>query len=327
MKKYNVAVVGATGVVGTTFLRVLDEYNFPINELRLFASEKSVGKEVVFKGEQYYIKRLTLDSFNDIDFALFSAGASVSLEWAPIAEAAGAIVIDNSKAFRMNEDCSLIVPEINIEDYKNKRKIIANPNCSTIQSVIPLNALKKYGLKRVIYTTYQAVSGSGAKGIADYNNTINGGEGSFYPYNISKTCIPQIDVFLDNGYTKEEIKMIEETKKILHMPNLLVTATCVRVPILMSHAVSVVVELEKDFELENIIEDFNKQEGLVVLDAPKENIYPTTIHSTGNDMVYVGRIRKDLSNSKSLMFYCVADNIRKGAASNAVMIAKKIIEE
>lgn len=327
MKKYNVAVVGATGVVGTTFLSVLEEYNFPIKNLHLFASEKSVGKEVLFKGEKHCIKSLSKDSFNDIDFALFSAGANVSLEWAPIAEEAGAIVIDNSKAFRMNDDCSLIVPEININDYKEKRKIIANPNCSTIQSVIPLNALKKYGINRVIYTTYQAVSGSGSKGINDYMNTINGEKEKFYPYNISKTCIPQIDSFLDNGYTKEEIKMVEETKKILHLPNLMVTATCVRVPILFSHAVSVIVELEEEFELDKIREDFINQEGIVLLDNPMENIYPTAISSTGNDMVYVGRIRRDLSNPKALMFYCVADNIRKGAASNAVMIAKKIIEE
>ena len=326
MKKYNVAVVGATGVVGQMFLNVLAEYNFPIDNLYLFASERSEGKKVLFDGKEYVIKSLSEDSFKDVDIALFSAGASVSLKWAPIAEASGAIVIDNSKAFRMDDDCSLIVPEININDYIGKRRIIANPNCSTIQSVIPLNALKKYGLKRVIYTTYQAVSGSGSKGINDYYNTINGEDENFYPYNISKTCIPQIDSFLDNGYTKEEIKMIEETKKILHLPNLAVTATCVRVPILYSHAVSVVVELEEEFNVDQIRKDFANQEGLVVLDDCLNGIYPTSIASNGNDMVYVGRIRKDLSNEKSLMFYCVADNIRKGAASNAVMIAKKIIE-
>ena len=326
MKKYNVAVVGVTGVVGQMFLKVLAEYDFPIKNLYLFASERSEGKKVLFDGKEYVIKSLSEDSFKDVDIALFSAGASVSLKWAPIAEASGAIVIDNSKAFRMDDDCSLIVPEININDYIGKRRIIANPNCSTIQSVIPLNALKKYGLKRVIYTTYQAVSGSGSKGINDYYNTINGEDENFYPYNISKTCIPQIDSFLDNGYTKEEIKMIEETKKILHLPNLSVTATCVRVPILYSHAVSVVVELEEDFSIEQIREDFKNQEGLVLLDDCLKGIYPTSIASNGNDMVYVGRIRKDLSSEKSLMFYCVADNIRKGAASNAVMIAKKIIE-
>lgn len=324
---YNVAIVGATGMVGQTFLKVLEEYKFPINELRLFASEKSSGSTVLFNGKEYAIQTLNKNSFNGINFALFSAGAAVSLQWAPLAEASGAIVIDNSKAFRMNDDCSLIVPEININDYKNKRKIIANPNCSTIQSVIPLNALKKYGLKRVIYTTYQAVSGSGIKGVNDYQNTINGENESFYPYNISKTCIPHIDQFLDNGYTKEEMKMIEETRKILHMPNLNVTATCVRVPIVFSHAVSVVVELENEFDLDIVREDFKNQEGLILLDDPINNIYPTSISSNGNDMVYVGRIRRDLSNPKSLMFYCVADNIRKGAASNAVMIAKKIIEE
>jgi len=327
MKKYNVAIVGATGLVGQTFLRVLEEYQFPINKLKLFASERSVGKEIIYCGKPHYIEALSKEGFADIDFALFSAGAQVSLEWGPIAEEAGAIVIDNSKAFRMNEDCSLIVPEINIDDYKSKRKIIANPNCSTIQSVLPLNALKKYGLKRVIYTTYQAVSGSGMKGIEDYKRTQNGEQNAFYPYNISKTCIPQIDSFLDNGFTKEEMKMIDETRKILHMPDLCVTATCVRVPVEMSHAVSVIVELEKPFDLDEVRNDFASHEGIVLVDDVQNSIYPVSTLSNGNDMVYVGRIRRDLSAPNSLMFYCVADNIRKGAAANAVMIAKKIIEE
>jgi aspartate-semialdehyde dehydrogenase len=200
--------------------------------------------------------------------------------------------------------------------------LIANPNCSTIQSVICLNALKPFGIKRVIYTTYQAVSGSGHKGIMALEKLIN-----YYPYNIKETCIPQIDSFLDNGYTKEEMKMINETRKILNMPLLNITATCVRVPVVSSHAISVIVEFEEEFDLVDIFEAFNNQEGLIVLDNIEKNLYPTSINSMGNDNVYVGRIRKDLSNNKSLLFYCVADNIRKGAASNAVGIAIKIIEK
>lgn len=326
MKKYNLAIVGATGLVGSTFLKVLEEYDFPINELRLFASKKSVGKKILFRGKDYFVQELSKSGFTDIDFALFSAGASVSLEWAPVAEACGAIVIDNSSAWRMHDDCSLIVPEINIKDYLSKRRIIANPNCSTIQSVIPLNALKKFGIKRVNYTTYQAVSGSGQKGINDYRLCINGKDNQFYPYNIAKTCIPQIDDFTDNGYTKEEMKMVNETRKILHMPDLAVSATCVRVPVENSHAVSVLVELEKPFELSDVYAAFDEQEGLVVVDNPKQSLYPLSVLANDNDLVYVGRIRKDTAFNNSLLFYCVSDNIRKGAASNAVQIAKKIVE-
>ena len=324
---YNVAVIGATGVVGSMVLHLLAEKEFPINELRLFASERSAGREISFNDKIYEVEELNKDSFKNVDFAFFCAGSNIALEWVPIALESGSIVIDNSKVFRMNEDSSLIVPEINMNDFKGKGYVISNPNCSTIQSVIPLNALKKYGLKRVIYTTYQAVSGSGFKGIKEYYDTLNGLRESFYPYNINKTCIPQVDEFLDNGYTKEEMKMVDETKKILHLPYLNICATCVRVPVLNSHAVSVLVELEKDFEVNEIIEDFKNQPGLVVLDEPMKSIYPTSIASNGNDIVYVGRIRKDLSHPSSLLFYCAADNIRKGAASNAVMIAKRIIED
>ena len=260
------------------------------------------------------MKDIDFNSFKGIDFVFFCAGSDVANKWVNYALEAGCFVIDNSSYFRMRDDVSLVIPEVN---FSNVNKLIANPNCSTIQSVICLNALKEYGIKRVIYTTYQAVSGSGMKGI----NALENKNDNFYPYNISKTCIPQIDVFLDNGYTKEEMKMVMETRKILSLPNLDVSATCVRVPVMNSHAVSVVVELEQYCSLEMIREAFRKQDGLVLLED-----YPTSIHANGSDLVYVGRVRNDLSKPNSFLFYCVADNIRRGAASNAVKIALKIIE-
>ena len=313
IKRYNVGVVGATGLVGSTLLRCLEEYNFPVNLLKVFASKKSVGKEVIFKNKNYKIEELSSNSFIDLDFVFFCAGSDVSKRWVQIAIDSGCIVIDNSNYYRMNDSVGLIVPDVNFSD---KFSLISNPNCSTIQSVLCLNALKEYGLKRVIYTTYQAVSGSGIKGIKDLEEDI-----SYYPYNIKKTCIPQIDEFLDNGYTKEEIKMVNETRKILDMPNLDIVATCVRVPITNSHAVSVLVELEQEVSVEKIKESFEKQKGLVVIEP-----YPTTFNSNGTDLVYVGRIRKDLTKPNSFLFYCVADNIRVGAATNAIKIAIKFIE-
>ncbi len=327
MKNYNVAVVGATGLVGSTFLKVLKEYNFPIKTLTLFASERSAGKTVTYDGKEYVIQKLEKGCFDGIEIALFSAGGSVSTEWAPEAEKSGAVVIDNSSAWRMAEDCALIVPEINLNAFDSARKIVANPNCSTIQSVLPLKPLQEnFGLKRVVYTTYQAVSGSGQKGKNDLIRTLNGEEPEFYPYNISKTCIPQIDVFTDNGYTKEELKMVNETRKILDMPNLKVSATCVRVPVLNAHAVSIMVELEKEFTLDEVRNAFANQKGIVVVDDFKNSKYPVSTIANDNDAVYVGRIRKDLSCDNGLLFYCVSDNIRKGAAANAVQIAEALIK-
>ena len=327
MKKYKVAVVGATGLVGSTFLKLLWEYKFPIETLTLFASERSAGKKVAFGDGELTVQKLEEGCFDGIEIALFSAGGKVSEQWAPEAEKSGAVVIDNSSAWRMVKECALIVPEINLDHFDTARKIVANPNCSTIQSVLPLKPLQdNFGLKRVVYTTYQAVSGSGMKGKNDLANTLKGNAPEFYPYNISETCIPQIDVFTDNGYTKEELKMVNETRKILGTPNLPISATCVRVPVMNAHAVSVMVELEKPFTLEEVRKAFEAQDGIKVLDKPEESIYPVSTVANGNDLVYVGRIRKDLSCENGLLFYCVSDNIRKGAAANAIQIAKALIK-
>ena len=328
MKKYNVAVVGATGLVGRTFLKVLEEYNFPINNLILYASARSKGKVVTYCGKEYVIEELTKDSFDGVEIALFSAGGSISQEYAPIAESKGAVVIDNSSAWRMHEDCALVVPEINLDDIYTKRKIIANPNCSTIQSVLPLKPLSdKYGLKRVVYTTYQAVAGSGQKGVDDLRRTKEGQKPEFYPYDISNTCIPEIDSFLDDGYTKEEMKMVNETRKILHLENLPVSATCIRVPVEVCHGVMIQVELEKEFDLEEVKQVLASQEGIVLYDDPKNHIYPNSIVAKDKDQVFVGRIRKDISTKNGLLLYCVADNVRKGAASNAVQIALAMVKK
>lgn len=322
MNKYNVAVVGATGLVGRTFLKVLAEYKFPINNLILYASERSAGKVVEFCGKEYVVEELTENAFDNVDIALFSAGGGVSKKFAPIAANKGAIVIDNSSAWRMDDNCALIVPEININDAYNKSKIIANPNCSTIQSVLPLKALQdKFGLKKVVFTTYQSVSGSGQKGINDLENCLQGGKNNFYPYDIANTCIPEIDEFLEDGYTKEEMKMVNETRKILHDDNILISATCIRVPIKACHGVMMQVELEKEFSLEEVRNALNQQDGVVLYDDVKNHIYPNSIIAKDQDKVYVGRIRKDLASENGILLYCVADNIRKGAASNAVQIA------
>lgn len=324
MKKYNVAIVGATGLVGSTFLKVLEEEKFPINNLILLASSKSKGKKILYDGKEYEVEELTKDSFENVDIALFSAGGSVSLEYCPIAASKGAIVIDNSSSFRNRPDLPLVVPEVNPEDIRNYG-IISNPNCSTIQSIVPLKALEKFGIKKVNYTTYQAVSGSGMKGINDLKNTLEGKENEFYPYKISETCIPEIDSFLDDGYTKEEMKMVNETRKMLHMPNLPISATCIRVPVKNSHGVSIQVEFEKDFTLEEVRSLIANYPGLVLADDPKNHIYPVSTMANGNNKIYVGRIRRDLSTPKGLLLYCVSDNVRKGAAANAVQIAKYII--
>lgn len=323
---YNVAIVGATGNVGRKFLEILEERNFPVKELYLFASKRSAGKTLKFKGEDVLVEELCEGNIENkkIDFALFSAGGSVSLEFAPIFAKHGAVVIDNSSAWRMDKEVPLVVPEVNPEDVKWHKGIIANPNCSTIQAMVALKPLyDKYGIKRIVYSTYQAVSGAGIQGILD----LQEGTTKKFPYPILGNVIPHIDVFLDNGYTKEEIKMIEETKKILHDDNLRITATTVRVPVLNAHSESINVELNSEFELENVIDLFNNSKGIIVHDDVENLKYPTPLELSGKDEVFVGRIRRDFSLDNGLNLWVVADNIRKGAALNAIQIAEILINE
>ena len=322
----NVVIVGATGVVGKMFLKVLEEKKLNIDSYVLLASSKSKGKKVKFMDKEYIVEELTEHSFdnNRFQYALFSAGASVAEKYAKIAAQNGCIVIDNSSCFRMDKSVPLVVPQVNMEDAYDNFNIISNPNCSTIQAVIPLKVLDdKYKIKRVIYSTYQAVSGAGKKGIDDLlNNTTEK-----FQYPIVNNCIPQIDVFLDNGYSKEEMKMIEETRKILKKPRLPVTATCVRVPVLNCHSESISVELEYDFKIDDIKSLLNNSKGIIVLDDIKREIYPINTFVTGTDEVYIGRIRRDFSVENGINFWCVADNIRKGAASNAVEILENILKK
>ena len=329
-KKVNVAVVGATGKVGETFIKVLQERNFPVDKIYFFASAKSAGKEIEFAGKKYKVEELTEQSFDDkeIELALFSAGGGTSKKFAPIAASKGIKVIDNSSQWRMYDDIALIVPEVNFDDLeKYSSNIIANPNCSTIQSVLPLKVLdEKFKIKRIIYSTYQAVSGSGYKGVRDLEEGIKGNPPTNYPHPIYNNCLPHIDDFLDNGYTKEEEKMINETRKILSKPELKVTATTVRVPVFNSHSVSINIEFEKSFEMSEIFDELSKVENLVIVDDVKNNKYPMPIDATGSDSVFVGRIRRDFSVDNGINLWTVADNVRKGAASNAIQIAEKLFQ-
>ena len=329
MKKYNVAIVGATGLVGQTFLKVLKERNFPVEKLYLYASARSAGKTVNFVDKDYTVIELKDENIkDDIDVALFSAGGSMSKEYAPKFKAKGAIVVDNSSAWRMEKDIPLVVPEANPEALDGHNGIIANPNCSTIQVMPVLKVLAdKYGLKRVIYSTYQAVAGSGQKGIDDLEANLKGEPSKNYPHQIAFNLLPHIDSFLDNGYTKEEMKMVEETRKILGLPDLKVTATCVRVPVKMGHAVSVNVELEKSFDLKDVFKAFEEKEGVIVKDDVSKNVYPMPIEAEDTDEVYVGRIRRDESVENGLNLWVVADNIRKGAATNTIQIAETLIKK
>ncbi|CAG7840130.1 aspartate-semialdehyde dehydrogenase [Clostridium botulinum C] len=326
--QYNVAVVGATGMVGNKFIEVLAQRNFPIKNLYLFASKKSAGKILKFKDKDIIVEELKEDNIKNkqIDFALFSAGGSVSLEYAPIFAKYNAVVIDNSSAWRMNPDIPLVVPEVNPEDIKLHKGIIANPNCSTIQAVVALKPLyDKYGIKRVVYSTYQAVSGAGVGGFNDLKNGYNGEAPKKFPHPITGNILPHIDDFLDNGYTKEEMKMINETKKIFHDDNLKITATTARVPVFYGHSESINVELEQPFEIEDIFNLYQNADGVVLKDDVKNLVYPLPIDVEGHDEVYIGRIRRDFSLDNGLNLWVVADNIRKGAASNAIQIAEKII--
>ncbi|HEY5525357.1 MAG TPA: aspartate-semialdehyde dehydrogenase [Clostridium sp.] len=328
---YNVAIVGATGNVGRMFLKILAQRSFPINNLYLFASKRSAGTTMKFDGKDYVIEETCDETINSkngkIDFALFSAGGDASLEFAPKFAKIGAVVIDNSSAWRMDPKVPLVVPEVNPEDIKWHNGIIANPNCSTIQAMPVLKALHDtYGIKRVVYSTYQAVSGAGIQAIKDLEDGYKGIAPKKFPYPIAGNIIPQIDVFEENGYTKEEMKMIKETQKILHDATLRVTATTARVPVLNSHSESINVELNKEFEVSDIFKLLGSTKGVTVYDNVEELKYPTPLEVTGKDDVYVGRIRRDFSLDNGLNLWVVGDNIRKGAALNAVQIAELMIE-
>ena len=324
-----IAIVGATGLVGQTVLQVLEEKNLTDFKYELLASKRSQGKKIRFMNKEYEVEELTQNTFDKkIDYAIFVAGSEISKEYARLAVQKGTIVIDNSSYFRMDEDVPLVVPEVNPEDIKKHRGIIANPNCSTIQAVVALKPLDdKYKIKRIVYSTYQAVSGAGSKGIKDLENTLKGLKNEKFPYPIANNCIPQIDSFIANGYTKEEMKMINETRKILNNPQMKITATTVRVPILNSHSESINVEFEKDFEIEELKTLLSNSPSIVLQDDISKEVYPLAVATTGKDEVYVGRIRRDDSIESGINMWVVADNIRKGAASNAVQILELLINK
>lgn len=322
---YSIAVVGATGLVGSTMLELLERKNIPIKELTLFSSARSAGNEIQFKGKTYIVEELTEEKTSgSYDYVLMSAGGDTSLKFSPLFEQHGSVVIDNSSAWRMDPEISLVVPEVKPPSLS--RKIIANPNCSTIQSVGPLNILAEaYGLKRVAYTTYQSVSGSGWKGIEDLKRGERGEDPINYPHPIYNNVLPHIDVFQEDGYTKEEVKMIEETRKILDLPALPVTATCVRVPVTSAHSVAINVTLEKETSTEEIKALFNNNPYVTLEDDPKQNIYPMPVNAGGKEGIFVGRIRKDNSLPNTFHVWTVSDNILKGAALNAVQILEQLI--
>ena len=323
-----VAVVGATGMVGNVMLEVLREQNFPITELIPVASEKSVGNKIQFGGLEFTVVGLETAVSMKPDVAIFSAGGETSLEWAPKFAAVGTFVIDNSSAWRMDPDKKLIVPEINGDRLTENDKIIANPNCSTIQLVLALSPLHKaYGIKRVVISTYQSITGTGVKAVQQMENERVGKQGEMaYHYPIDKNCIPQCDVFIENGYTKEEMKLTNETKKILD-PRINVTATAVRVPVVGGHSEAVNIEFEKDFDLSEVRRLLHEQPGITLKDDPTTNSYPMPKYAEGKDDVFVGRIRRDESQANTLNMWIVADNLRKGAATNAVQIAHLLLKK
>lgn len=326
-KIYKIAIVGATGLVGRTALKVLEEKNFSNVEYTLFCSQKSAGMKLKFLGKEYITNELTEKSFDeDFDFAIFSAGGNTAKKFAPIASSKGCIVVDNSSAFRMCNDVPLVVPEVNPEQIYQNSGIIANPNCSTIQAVVALKPLDdKYKIKRIVYSTYQAVSGAGRDGILDLKNGEKNIPPTKFPYPIYNNCLPHIDVFLEDGYTKEEHKMIDETRKILNRPDLKITATTVRVPVENSHSESINIEFENNFDLDDIISTLKNAPGIILTDDINNNVYPIATKSTGSDNVFVGRIRRDFSVDNGLNIWVVADNIRKGAASNAIQIVEYLM--
>jgi aspartate-semialdehyde dehydrogenase len=330
---YNVAVVGATGAVGTMMIKVLEERNFPVKSIKLLASARSAGKKLTFKGTEVVVEELKESSFKGVDIALFSAGASVSRAFGPVAVSSGCVVVDNSSAFRMDPETPLVVPEVNPHALKKHKGLISNPNCSTIQMVVALKPIRDAaGIKRIVVTTFQAVSGTGQRAIFELENQVKAwvkGEPmprSVYPHQIAFNCLPHIGAFLDNAYTEEEMKMVNETRKIFEDPSIAVSATTVRVPVFYGHSESINVELKSPLSPEEARELLSKAEGVTVVDDPKNNLYPMPIHAAGQDKTLVGRIRKDLSVEHGLAMWVVADNIRKGAATNAVQIAELLIQ-
>ncbi len=322
------AVVGATGMVGNVMLEVLEERNFPFTELLLVASEKSIGKKISFKGKEYKVIGLQEAVDQKPDIAVFSAGGSTSLEWAPKFAAVGTTVVDNSSAWRMDPTKKLIVPEINADQLTKDDKIIANPNCSTIQMVVALAPLhKRYKMKRLVVSTYQSVTGTGVKAVQQLENEYKGEKGLMaYPHPIHRNAIPQCDVFEDNGYTKEEMKLVRETKKILSDNTIAVTATAVRIPVVGGHSESINVEFEKEINLAEIRNILSKAPGVILKDDPKNSDYPMPLHSQGKDEVFVGRIRLDESQPNTINMWVVSDNLRKGAATNTIQIAEYLLK-
>ncbi|MGI6175221.1 MAG: aspartate-semialdehyde dehydrogenase [Christensenellales bacterium] len=330
MRRYNIAVVGVTGMVGRKMLQVLSERRLPVDEYYLFASSRSAGKEIEFMGKKHIVEELTPSCFDGkkIDIALFSAGGATSKTFAPIAVSKGIIVIDNSSCWRMDDSVPLVVPEANADHIKKNKGIIANPNCSTIQAVVALKPLyERYGIKRIVYSTYQAVSGAGVAGYTDLERGIKGEAPQKFPHPIAGNCLPHIDVFLENGYTKEEQKMIDETRKILDDASLCITATTVRVPVFHGHSESINVELASPFELAEVKELLANAKGIVLQDDTANNVYPMPILAADKDEVFVGRVRRDYSIDNGLNLWVVADNIRKGAATNTVQIAEELIRQ
>ena len=335
MKKYKIAVAGATGAVGLEMIKMLESRNFPVESIKFLASERSVGKKLKFNGKEYPVELLTKDSGKGVDIALFSAGGSISKEFAPYFAADGCFVIDNSSAWRMEKEIPLVVPEVNPGDLKKDKKIIANPNCSTIQMVVALKPLHDYAkIKRVIVSTYQSVSGAGQKGIIELTEQANAwAKGEAVPaankfqYQIAFNLIPQIDVFDEYDYTKEELKMTNETRKIMGDDSILLSATCVRVPVFRSHSESVWIETEKSLTPEKAKELLSKAEGIELIEDVANKKYPMPLYAEGKQVTYVGRIRKDISNNgNGLTFWVVSDNLLKGAALNAVQIAEALVK-
>ena len=327
-KNYKIAIVGSSGLVGRTVLKVLEEKDFSNVTYTLFSSKNSAGKKINFLGEDYIFCELKEDSFDyKFDYAIFCAGGEVSKKFAPIASKSGCIVIDNSSVFRMDPEVPLVVPEVNPNEIFRNKGIIANPNCSTIQAVVPLKPLDdKYNITRIVYSTYQAVSGAGRFGIEDLENKAHGDNLKKFPYPIYNNCLPHIDVFTEDGYTKEEHKMINETRKILNKPNLAITATAVRVPVINCHSESINVQFEKDFDLYDVQILLQNFPGIIVADNLEKNLYPLASKVNGNDEIFVGRIRKDFSVPSGLNLWVVGDNLRKGAATNAIQILEILMK-